>query len=462
MGGATFTLRDEIAMKIIIVGAGELGQLVAGKLCSFNHDVVMIDTRPENLEDAGENLDTRLLVGEGASAETLRNAGAATADLLLALSGDEATNVLACAIAKRLGVKKTVCRVFSKSLFSEEDGVTPSSFHIDEFFSSIDESVEQIHAILQNRILQQKITFQNPDALLDVVNIPLNSALTGVPIKDLPCKDFLKTIRIAAIIRKRDMIVPHGDTVLMPGDKVYVAGRAENVRAFVEWLSKDGSVPIHRVIVAGVSQIGGRLVKRLLGEGIDVRVIEGDPKKAGRLLDALPQNVMLFEGEMTNSDILSEADITECDAFAALSDRDENNILSCLLASRLGAKKVIALTSTAEYMDILPSIEQAGCWFNTTQISANCAFRLMSGGTIRVDPELRALNARITELALSGKSRFVGKQVIDAGLPQNFLIALIIRGDEVLAPTGQTVLQEGDQLIAVANAEDIQKIKQYL
>ena len=248
----------------------------------------------------------------------------------------------------------------------------------------------------------------------------------------------------------------------MPGDKVYVAGRAENVRAFVEWLSKDGSVPIHRVIVAGVSQIGGRLVKRLLGEGIDVRVIEGDPKKAGRLLDALPQNVMLFEGEMTNSDILTEADITECDAFAALSDRDENNILSCLLASRLGAKKVIALTSTAEYMDILPSIEQAGCWFNTTQISANCAFRLMSGGTIRVDPELRALNARITELALSGKSRFVGKQVIDAGLPQNFLIALIIRGDEVLAPTGQTVLQEGDQLIAVANAEDIQKIKQYL
>ncbi|MGN0866966.1 MAG: Trk system potassium transporter TrkA [Oligosphaeraceae bacterium] len=450
-------------MNIIIIGAGELGQLVAAKLCSLNHDVVVVDTNPENLEAASESLDTGLLVGAATDVEVLKRAGAKDADLLLALSGDEPSNVLACAIAKRLGTKKAICRVFSRHVFSEADGITPASFHIDHVFSSIDESVEMIYGILQNRILQQRITFQNPDALVDVVNIPLNCALAGVPIRSLSEEETLKKVRLAAIIRKRELIVPHGDTVLMPGDKLYVAGREENVTAFVEWLSHDRSVPLESIVVAGLSPIAQRLLLRLQSQGLKIRIIEQDGEKAEKMLSQLHQgNPMVFQGEITNPDILSEADVDSCDVFAALSSRDENNILACLLASRLGAKKVIALTSTAEYMDILPSLEQAGCWFNTTQIAANGALRLLSNQTIRVDPELRALNARIVELILTEKSSYVGKRIMDCGLPQGFLIALTLRGDQVITPTGDTVNQAGDQWIVFTGSAELQQVRRHI
>ena len=442
-------------MKVIIIGAGELGHLVAAKLCAYSHDVIIIDSSHTPLRQDWSALDTLLLTGEGTDVETLKRAGAQEADLLMALSGNEAANALACMQAKRLGTKRTICRVYSRRMFSEADGLPPAHFGIDEVISPVDESVELIGSILETRILQEKIPFQNPAAALHVVNVPLNSALSGVQLMDLPCKELLATVRLAAIIRNHELLVPHGSTVLMPGDKIYVAGRAEHVDAFVDWLSQEASVPLRRVVIAGVSPVSEELVSRLAGRGLDVRIVESDAAKGEQLLTAVADKVMLIQGECTNSDILQEADVADCDAFAALSEGDENNILSCLLASRLKAKKVIALTSKAEYMDILPSIEQAGCWFNITQIAANTALRLVAGGTLRVDPVLHAINARLDDLTLTRRSKYAGKPIQACKFPPNFVIAMILRGEEVITPTGVTVLQEGDKLVSIAPAQDI-------
>ncbi len=443
-------------MKIIIIGAGELGHLVAAKLCAASsHDVIIIDSSHTPMRQDWNSLDTLLLTGEGTDVETLKRAGAQSADLLMALSGNEAANALACMLAKRLGTKRTICRVYSRQMFSEADGLPPAHFGIDEVISPVDESVELIGGILENRILQEKIPFRNPDASLYLVNVPLNSALSGVQLMDLPCTELLAAIRLAAIIRNRELLVPHGNTVLMPGDKIYVAGKAEHVDAFVNWLAQEASVPLKRVVIAGVSPISEKLVSHLAGRGLDVRVIESDADKGEQLLTAVPEKVLLIQGECTNSDILQEADVADCDAFAALSDGDENNILACLLASRLKAKKVIALTSKAEYMDILPSIEQTGCWFNITQIAANTALRLVAGGTLRVDPVLHAINARLADLTLTRRSKYAGKAIRDCKFPPNFVIAMILRGEEVITPTGVTVLQEDDKLVSIAPAQDI-------
>ena len=326
-------------MKIIIIGAGELGHLVAAKLCSLNHDVVIVDSQHSSLEHAGESLDTKLLIGNGTSVETLKQAGAQKADLILALSGDEAINVLSCILAKKLGTKRAICRVLSKQIFSPDDDINLETFHIDAAFSPIDESASLIHSILQKRILIQKLTFQNPEARVDVVNIPLNSMVTGKQIRDIPAQELLKTIRIAAIIRKHELVVPHGDTVLMPGDRLYVAGRRENVDAFTQWLEHDANVPIKRIVIAGTCPIAETLISQLTAEGLQINIIESDYAKAEKILENSSKNLTIIQGESTNMDILAEADAAGCDAFAALSDRDENNILACLLASRLGAKR---------------------------------------------------------------------------------------------------------------------------
>ncbi len=449
-------------MKIIIIGAGELGQLVAMKLSSMKHDIVIVDTRAESLEHASEILESRLLIGAGTDVETLKKAGAKNADLLLALSGDEAVNILSCTMAKTLGTKKTICRVSSTEIFSEEDGISPSSFHIDHIFSPTEESVSYIHGLLQKRLLLRQITFQNPDALLDVVAMPLNSVLSGIPIKDFPCVDLLKRVRFAAIIRRRELIVPHGDTVLEPGDNLYVAGRAEDVTAFVDWLSTDGSTPLRRVLVAGLSPVGEGLTERLLADGLEVRVIEPDYGKADQFMSKLQTNLKVIQGEATNTDVLQEAGVAGCDAFVALSEREGNNILACLKAVRGGAKKVIAMTNTAEYMDIMPAMTQAGCWINITQIAANAAFRLMAQGMIRVDPELRAIDARLIEVELGAKSKLVHRPLCEVKTPEHFLIALVLRGDEVIAPTGQTVLEPGDHLVMIANVLYAQNIRDFV
>ena len=449
-------------MKTIIIGAGELGLLIASKLCALNHNVVIIDQQLELLEAASNTLDAMMLEGSGTNIDILKKAGVDNADNLIALTGDEATNLLACFLGKKLGAKKTICRISTTSIFSEDDGITPALFNIDNFFSSIDEILSLIKGILPSRILQETIKFPNPNAQINVINVPVNSVLLGSPLKNLSFQDRLKNIRLAAIIRNRELIVPHGDTLLQPGDRVYISGHREEVDKFSDWLSNDADAPVKRVVIAGMSTVAERLISYLVPNGFDVRIIESNRKRAELLTTKLSDKTIVLHGEINNAEILEEADVEGCDAFAALSERDENNVLACLLASRLGAKKVIALTGKAEYMDILPDIERAGCWFNMTQIAANTVFRMMSNDTVRVDPQLQALNAKLVELPLSQNSKYIGIPLRECKLPDNFLIAIIQRGDDVIAPTGATVLQAGDVIIAIASTKAILKTKRHI
>jgi len=450
-------------VRVIIIGAGELGHLVAAKLCAVKHDVVVVDIQSEGLDRVKDSLDAMFLEGKGTSVKILKEAGAENADVLLALSGDEASNVLASRIASKLGTKQTICRVYSRDIFSEKDGITPEYLGIGVGFSSIEESIELISGILYNRILLEKINFSNPSARINVVKVPLNSEISGVQIKDLPCTELLGKIRIAAVVRNRDLLIPHGTTVLNPGDRVYVAGKVDDADDFVKWLSKDATHPISRVIIAGATRAGELLSEKMAGKGYDIRIIERNRDKAERLLNKLPPDAMVIDGDPTNADVLTEAGVAGCDVFVALSEQDENNILSCLLASRLGAQKLIALTSKPEYIDILPSLEQIGCWFNSTQIAANTVFRLMAGETVRVDAELGSMDARLEEILVTkDKFRLANKRLAECQLPPSLIISLVLRGDDVIPPTGDTVLQKGDVLVTIAGTEAINKLRKLL
>ena len=446
-------------MRVIIIGAGELGQLVAAKLSALQHDVTVVDIMSEGLDKIRSSLDAMFLEGEGTNVETLKKAGAENADVLLALSGDEAVNVLSCQIAKRLGTAQTLCRIYSSSIFSPDDGITPGYLGIDKAFSSIDESVELIQNVLHSHILHEQITFSNPEARIAIVSVPLNSEISNVPVKELPCQELLKKIRIAALVRGNTLVVPHGDTVLEPGDRIYVSGRSEDVEAFVSWLSNKANDPVRRIVIAGLTPASLKLIDYLVKHELDVRVVENDQGRAERALATLPKGVAVIQGDPTNTGILDEADVSGCDAFVAMTEKDENNILACLLASRIGSKKIIALTGKPEYIGILPALEKKGCWFNSTQIAANAISRLMAGETVRVDSELQKLNARLVELHLTSKSNYVGKSVIDCAFPAGLLLALIIREDYVIAPTGSTILHPNDTLVAIADTAVIRKVK---
>ncbi len=448
-------------MKIIILGAGELGRLLAERLCDGTNDVTVVDTSSSGFERLREKLDLMVVEGRAADVEVLKQAGIRNADIVLAVSGDEAANIIACQLAAFFGVKKTICRLYSFHSFSPKDNISPALFGIWRAFSSPDECVRKIREVLPNRAVLEKIRFSSPSASMEIINISPSSLLAGTRVKDIPANSSLSTVRFAALVRGQQFLFPHGDTIIVPGDKVYIAGQRDSVSSFVDWAAGSEKADNMRVIISGASNVGQQLARQLLSEGFDVRVIESDSGKGARLLDTLPPGSMVLSGETTDEGVMLEAGIDQCDAFISTEDDDENSILSCILAKRLGAKKVIAVTHKPEYIAIVPTMEVIDCAFNSTLVSVNTIFRLMESGTFRIDAKLQRFHAHLTEFKVTQRSPLVGKALVDCGLPPSAVLAMLFRGLEVISPMGSTVFQAGDTLVAIVTPESARELEPF-
>lgn len=444
-------------MKIIIVGAGELGRLLARSLTTQNHNVVMIDSQFEELDRLGERLDILCVEGSCTSIATLKRAGVEDADALVAVSGDEAANILSCQIASRLGVEQTICRLFRSDSISEADGVLPDHFGIWRTFSAPEASVRKILGVLDNHCVLEKIRFGHPDACMAVVQIDSFSQMLGVRLRDIACGAIIDNIRIAAVLHGSQFLVPHGDTILGRGDKIYIAGRKEHVEDFIRWVAP-GQEKRGRVLIAGTGVTGMLLAKQTFELGYDVRLLERNRHKAENVRSELPSGIMLLQGDPTDEELLAEAGGSTAEVFVSAEEDDENNILSCIIAKRLGARKVVALTHKPEYIRIVPTMDVIDCGFSASLISVNTILRLLGGGILRLDANLQNFGARLSEFKVTQKSPLAGKALKDCSLPAFAVLALVFRGDEVITPSGQTVLLPGDIAVSVVTNETAKRL----
>lgn len=446
-------------MKIIIIGAGELGQLLAATLCAEDHDVVIVDTSVKSVEHLKDKLDLMVVEGSCSNVSVLKQAGVAGADALLAVSGDEAANIIACQIAGKFGVKKTICRFYSLDCFSPSDGITPEFFDIWRAFSPPEQCVRKICDILENPICLEKIKFTNPDAMMEVISIKNSSMFAGTRIKDIPVTELLNKIRFAAIVRDEHFLIPHGDTILVPGDKLYVAGQRDSVEHFVELAAPQDLQKAKRVIIAGATETGAMLAEKLLSSGIEVRFIEKNTKRGENLLDSLPSGMLVINGDPTDEEVMEESGIGNCDTFIAADDDDEQNILSCIMAKRLGAKKVITVTVKPEYIRIVPAMDAIDCGISSTLVSVNTILRMIETGTMRIDAKLQRFHAHLTEFTVSKKSPLANRKIMDCNLPPSAVLALMFRGSEVITPSGGTELLPGDTVVAIVTNESSKELE---
>ena len=198
-------------MNIIIAGAGELGRLLAAKLSNYSHDIVMIDTDAQTLQHINEKLDVQVIEGSCLDIEILKNAGIRQADAFLALSGSDAVNILTCGIASKFGVQKTVCRLNNRECFSVEDGITPESLGIWKVIEPHEECIRKILGVLDSKVVMEEIRFSHPDAKIAVFEMQKSCFFAGTRIKDIPDDTgLLKSIRFAAIVRGKELLVPPG------------------------------------------------------------------------------------------------------------------------------------------------------------------------------------------------------------------------------------------------------------
>ena len=450
-------------MNIIIAGAGELGRLLAGELSALSHDIVIIDSSPEILEHISEKLDVRVLEGSCTNLAILKEAGIRDADVFLALSGDDEANIVGCQLAFNYGVKKTVCRLNSSGRFDPEDGIVPSAFGIWKVIEPHEECIRKILGVLKNRSVIEEIRFSLPEALMTVLKISRTSFLAGTRLKDIPtAPGLLSSVRFAAIVRENTLIFPHGDTLFVPGDKVYIAGHEKDVNAFLQWAAPDDDLPDGaKILISGGTSAGRGLVAALAQKGYDVRFIEKNRRTGEKLLRDVDSYFLVLHGDSTQEEVLEESGVRNARAFIGCSNDDENNILSCLLAGRLGAEKLVAVTFKPEYIRIVPGIPQIHCGFSSTLAAANSILRILSTKTVRVDAFLQLFGATLTEFKVTGLSPIVNLPIAQAKLPPSIVLALAFRKGEVIAPSGNTVLEEGDIIVAITTEEsgrELQKL----
>jgi len=444
-------------MNIVILGAGEVGKQLAWTLSTEANSVAVVDSQADRLTRLHDHFDVMTVQGDCADFAVLKRAGIAKAELLIAASGSDSSNVLACQVARHFGVEKTICRLSSSSLFSAEDGFSSDLLGIDHVILPEEECIARILRVLEHQSLVERVDFNIAAARMSCLRVAPGSVLDGVKLADFPDRELVSSIRFSAVVRDQHLLMPRGDTVLSPDDEVYVAGATASVEALYDLADGESRRPA-MVLVAGATRIARGLVPRLVAEGYKVRVIEEDQGEGERLLDELGEGIMVVHGSPTDSHVLEEAGVEECGAFISVQEDDEDNILGCILAKRQGARKVIAVTNKVEYMEIVPALKLVDCGFSPRLMGVNLALNLLGSETARIHAMLHRTRAYVYEFRVVPGSRVCGQRIAahTTAFPATF--ALVLRGDQVMPATGDVVLLAGDRVAVIATPEHEQQL----
>ncbi len=461
-------------MKTVIIGAGELGRLLSLVLYWRKHDITVVDHDVDQLNRLAQSVDVKSVLGSCTSVKVLKEAEIEHADFFLAISGNEAANIISCKIASKFNPRKMkrICRLYSSDSFSEEDGVKPNDFGIHETFSTSEEVSRQISAVLDNRYLLEKILFGQSGALdedkkmqmdpgdeacMATLKISGDSKLLNTPMKAM---SLLRDchVRIATVFRNGQTVFTDGETFLFPGDRIYVAGKNRDVDSFINNAFSEGRTDRGRIVIAGSSDdIGLLLARDAVAKGYEVTLIVMGKMQENRVLDGLQKvesNVIVLYGDPTTESLLEEAGVDSANAFIAVTDDDEANVLSCILAKQQGAAKVIVVTHKPEYLGIVPRLDLIDCSFSTTLTSVNTIFRSLNKGILPCDANLLKFGVGIAEYKIAKKSILVGKRLSDrpSPLPPGISLAFLFRSNgELVSPTGTTVLMAGDTVVTIVS-----------
>ena len=443
-------------MKIIILGAGQVGASAAESLVSEANDITVVDQESSCLAVLQERLDLRTVAGDAANPAVLRAAGAEDADLLVAVTRSDQTNLCACRIAKTLfNLPTRIARIRSPEIVAHPELFSNENFAVDFVISPEQAVTDYIVKLVQFPEALQVLEFA--DGLVSLVAV---RAVEGGPMIGHPLWHIRKHIprvdtRIAAIYRHDSPVTPRGDTVIQPGDEVFFLAATEDIREVLRELRRLDK-PVKRVMVAGGGNIGFRVAKALEGR-FQVKVIESQARRAQWLSEHLGKALVL-KGESTDENLLEDENVDEMDVFIALTNDDENNIMSALLAKRRGAARVLALINRKAYVDLL----QAGAIdvaISPAQVSIGELLARVRRGDVAEVHSLRRGAAEALELVAHGdrnSSQVVYRRIRELPKIDGAHIACIVRrlpgdGDKprhkVIMPESDTVIEPDDHVI---------------
>lgn len=448
-------------MKILILGAGQVGSTAAYHLAREEaNEVTIVDTNPGTLRELQDRLDVRTVLGHAASPSVLERAGGAEADMVIALTSSDEINMIACQVAYTLfGTRTKVARVRSNEYMSTRGLFGPDRVPVDFCISPEQLVTRHIEQLIRYPGAFQVLDFADGKVRLVGARADRDGPLVGQEIRTL--RDHIPGIetRIAAIYRDGQAITPEGSTRILENDEVFFIADRQDIRAVMREMRRLED-PVRKVFIAGGGNIGFRLAQALENTN-QVKVIERSRDRARAVSERLGKAIVLT-GDAADEELLLEENIDGSDVFVSLTNAEEVNILSAMLAKRLGCKKVMALINRPSYAALVegPRID-IGISPPQITIGALLAF-VRQAGMVRVHTLRRGRAEAIEAIARAnrGDTRVVGRKVEDIPLPRGATINVIVRGDEVLQAHHDTVVQAEDHLILfVADRRQIQKVE---
>jgi len=447
-------------MKIIILGAGQVGSSVAENLSREANDITVVDNRAECLEALQDRLDIRTIQGDASHPDMLRRAGADDADMVIAVTSSDETNMVACQVAYSLFHTPTkIARVRAHGYINHPQLFTQEAFPVDMLISPEQVVIDLVGRLVEFPGALQVLDFANGRVRLVAVKAYYGGPMVGHELSEL--SEHMPGIetRVAAIYRRGQAIIPQGDTVIEVDDEVFFIASKENIRAVMSEMRRMDKT-VKRILLVGGGNIGKGLAKALENK-YQVKLIERDPKKTQELSEQLDRTLVLL-GDAANEELLVEENIDHTDVFCAATNDDEANILSSMLAKRLGAKRVIALINRAAYVDLVESSE-IDIAISPHQATIGSLLAHVRRGDVVVVHSLRRGAAEAIEAVAHGdvkSSRVVGRAVEDIKLPVDTSIGAVVRGDEVIIAHHDTVIEAEDHVILfLTNKKHIDEVE---
>jgi trk system potassium uptake protein TrkA len=434
-------------MKIIILGAGQVGSSLAHHLASEANDITVVDTHVEVLRKLQDRLDLRTVAGRASLPEVLERAGAEDADMIIAVTNSDEVNMIACQVAYTLFHTPTkVARVREASYLKHADLFSQSAMPVDELISPEQLVTNHIHRLIRHAGALQVLNFAGGRVQLVAIAAHHGGKLVGRPLRELREHMPGIQVRVAAIYRQGQALMPKGNVVIEADDEVFFLAEPKNIRAITSEL-RELDRPYKRIMIAGGGNIGKRLAAALEGE-YQVKIIEHDADRARYLAEALDRTIVL-RGDAADQDLLMEENIDGMDVFVSLTDDDEANILSAMLAKRLGVRKAMSLVNRPSYSQLVESgiVDIA---ISPQQITLGGLLARVRRGDVAAVHSLRRGAAEAMEAIAHGDkktSKVVGRRIDKLKLPSHTRVASLVRGDEVIMVHHDTVIKAEDHVI---------------
>lgn len=434
-------------MKIIILGAGQVGSSVAENLSREANEITVVDSRQECLRVLQDRLDLRTVQGYASHPEVLRRAGAEDADMILAVTSSDETNMVACQVAYTLFHTPTkIARVRARDFMNYPQLFTQEAFPVDMLISPEQVVIDQMQRLMEFPGALQVLEFAGGRVRLVAVRAYYGGPMVGHQLCELGEHMPGIDARVAAIYRRGKAITPEGDTVIEVDDEVFFIASKDNIRTVMGELRRLDR-PVKRIILVGGGNIGRGLAQTLESK-YQIKLIEKNSQRAQMLSEELARTLVLL-GDAANEELLIEENIENTDVFCAATNDDEANILSAMLAKRLGAKRVMALINRASYVDLVESGE-IDIAISPHQATIGSLLAHVRRGDVVVVHSLRRGAAEAIEAVAHGdssSSRVVGRAVEEIKLPPDTTIGAIVRGDEVIIAHHDTVIEAEDHVI---------------